>query len=135
MYSTMCHVLSTLKFLQEKSLYCSKLQFKVIEDEVQRLFRQENNREGRKLNVVAYGIPQQPGVLNDYLLIKRQLAELYSITSANTSNIRHLVVQPLPVDRPKTSPQPSTPILTRGDSKKLPKLNSIKLSLFINKHY
>ena len=29
MYSTICHVLSTLEFYKEKSLYCSKVQFKV----------------------------------------------------------------------------------------------------------
>ena len=40
-----------------------------LEDEVQRLFRQEKDREGRKLDVIARGTPLQPGVLNDKTFI------------------------------------------------------------------
>ena len=78
-----------------------------LKDEVRRQFRQERDRDSRKLNLVAYGIPLQLGINSDKAFIEKYLTEQHKIPNANISNVRRIISQSPPVKKVGATQQPT----------------------------
>lgn len=58
-----------------------------LKDEVRKLYLQEKDRDRRKLNIVAYGIPTQP---NDKTFLEKHLASNYGLQNLAVSDVKRL---------------------------------------------
>ena len=77
-----------------------------LKDEVRRLSRQKKDRDSRKLNLVAYGVPLQLGINSDKAFIEKYLTEQYKILNAKITNVRRIISQSPPVNKVGATQQP-----------------------------
>ena len=73
-----------------------------LKEEIRRIFRQERNRDRKKCNIVAYGIPLQSRINGDQEFVIKHLTEHCDITDVSISNFRWI----LPNNKPLTTQQP-----------------------------